>query len=564
MFKKFFSSQTLDSSNVGHASHPSYLTAKKGLMSWLSTVDHKRIGIMYFISIITFFFVSGVFAIWLRLELMELRVANATTDSYMISADFYNHLFTLHGAIMIFLVLIPSVPATLGNFLLPLMLGTKDVAFPKLNLFSFYIYLAGAIFFLYVLAAGGLDTGWTFYTPYSTETGTHVVAATLGAFILGFSSILTGLNFIVTVHKMRAPGLTWRKLPLFVWAIYATSIIQILATPILGVTVLLLALERLLGIGIFDSALGGDPILFQNFFWFYSHPAVYIMILPAFGILSELITIYSRKKIFGYSAIAYSSVGIAVIGFFVWGHHMFVSGQSPIATVFFSILTYGVAVPTAIKVFSWVATMYKGVIEFTTPMMYALSFLLLFLIGGLTGVFLGAISTDVHLHNTYFVVAHFHYVMMGGTLIAWLGGIYHWWPKVTGKRYNVFWGNLGCIIIFIGFNLTFFIQFVMGSKGMPRRYYDYLPEFHIYHVISTIGSWVLSLGLVIVLINWVASLVSGNRETLKNPCHGKSLEWTHTDIVPTEHNFETQPIVKDGPYDFDEMKAFSSQKHGGI
>ena len=563
MFKKLFSSQTLESSNTPQVGHPSYLTAKKGLLSWLATIDHKRIGIMYFISIITFFFVGGIFAIWLRLELMQPRVANPTTDSYMISADFYNHLFTLHGAIMIFLVLIPSIPATLGNFLLPLMLGTKDVAFPRLNLFSFYIYLAGALFFLYVLASGGLDTGWTFYTPYSTETGTQVVAATLGAFILGFSSILTGLNFIVTTHKMRAPGLTWKKLPLFVWAIYATSIIQILATPILGVTVLLLALERMLGIGIFDSALGGDPILFQNFFWFYSHPAVYIMILPAFGILSELITIYSRKKIFGYTAIAYSSVGIAVIGFFVWGHHMFVSGQSPIATVFFSILTYGVAVPTAIKVFSWVATMYKGVIEFTTPMMYAMTFLLLFLIGGLTGVFLGAISTDVHLHNTYFIVAHFHYVMMGGTLITWLGGLYHWWPKITGKRYNVFWGNLGCIIIFIGFNLTFFIQFIMGSKGMPRRYYDYLPEFHIYNVISTIGSWVLSLGLFIVLINWVASLVSGQRESLKNPCRGKTLEWTDTDILPTEHNFEIQPIVTDGPYDFDEMKDFSSPRHGG-
>lgn len=530
-----------------------YLNAKKGFLSWLFTVDHKRIGVMYFISIAVFFLVAGLFALLLRTELMQIRIPNATANSYMISADHYNEAFTFHGAIMVFLVIIPSVPATLGNFLLPLMIGAKDVAFPKLNLISFHLYIVGALFLVYTVAFGGLDTGWTFYTPYSTQTSTSVIAAVFGAFILGMASILTGVNFIVTVHKMRAPGMTWVKMPLFVWAIYATSVIQVLATPVVGVTLILVAVERLLGIGIFDSNLGGDPILFQNFFWFYSHPAVYIMILPGFGIISELVTIHSRKSIFGYKAVAISSIGIAVIGFFVWGHHMFTSGQSALASVFFSLLTYGVAVPTAIKVFSWVATLYKGSISFTTPMCYAFVFLFLFLIGGLTGIFLGSLSTDVHLHNTYFVVAHFHYVMMGGTLIAWIGGIYHWWPKITGKKFSQTWGNISAVVVFIGFNLTFFPQFVMGSRGMPRRYYDYLPEYYSFHLLSTIGSYILSIGLFIVLFNWIHSIFYGEKETLANPWKGKSMEWTETAVVPIEHNFERQPISKNGPYEFDEL-----------
>ncbi len=530
-----------------------YLNAKKGFLSWLFTVDHKRIGVMYFISIAVFFLVAGLFALLLRTELMQVRIPNATANSYMISADHYNEAFTFHGAIMVFLVIIPSVPATLGNFLLPLMIGAKDVAFPKLNLISFHLYIVGALFLVYTVAFGGLDTGWTFYTPYSTQTSTSVIAAVFGAFILGMASILTGVNFIVTVHKMRAPGMTWVKMPLFVWAIYATSVIQVLATPVVGVTLILVAVERLLGIGIFDSNLGGDPILFQNFFWFYSHPAVYIMILPGFGIISELVTIHSRKSIFGYKAVAISSIGIAVIGFFVWGHHMFTSGQSALASVFFSLLTYGVAVPTAIKVFSWVATLYKGSISFTTPMCYAFVFLFLFLIGGLTGIFLGSLSTDVHLHNTYFVVAHFHYVMMGGTLIAWIGGIYHWWPKITGKKFSQTWGNISAVVVFLGFNLTFFPQFIMGSRGMPRRYYDYLPEYYSFHLLSTIGSYILSIGLFIVLFNWIHSIFYGENETLPNPWKGKSMEWTETAVVPIEHNFEKQPISKNGPYEFDEL-----------
>lgn len=535
--------------SLSHSHSENYLNAKKGLWSWLVTVDHKRIAILYFVTISIFFLAGGFFAFLVRLVLLQKRIPDATATSYLLSADNFNQAFTFHGAIMVFLVLIPAIPAILGNFLLPLMVGAKDVAFPKLNLLSYYCFIAGALLLVYTVLFGGLDTGWTFYTPYSTQTPTAVVWAVSGAFLTGMSSILTGVNFIVTVHKMRAPGMTWKRMPLFVWSVYATSIIQILATPVVGITLVLLGLERLLGIGIFDSTLGGDPVLFQNFFWFYSHPAVYIMILPAFGIMSELITVHSRKTIFGYTAIAYSSIGIAVISFFVWGHHMFTSGQSPLATFFFSFLTYAVAVPTAIKMFSWVATLYKGSIQFTTPMYYALLFLFLFLIGGLTGIFFATLSVDVHLHNTYFVVAHFHYTMMGGTIIAWLGGMYHWWPKATGKEYSELWGKIACVCIFFGFNLTFLPQFVMGSRGMPRRYYDYLPEYWIWHALSTVGSWVLSLGLILVLCNWLHSIFFGKNLTDPNPWGARSFEWTETAVVPIEHNFDHQPIATHGPYD---------------
>jgi cytochrome c oxidase subunit I len=507
-------------------------------------VVHKRIALMYLVAVLSFFFIGGVFALLVRWELF-------TAGRDIIDADTYNKLFTLHGAIMVFLVIIPSVPATLGNFLIPLMLGAKDVAFPRMNLWSFYIYVFGALFLLYSIISGSFDTGWTFYTPYSTSTSTSVISATTGAFILGFSSIFTGLNFIVTIHKMRAPGQTWTKMPLFCWAVYATSVIQVLATPVLAITLCLLMVERTMGIGIFDPAMGGDPVLFQHFFWFYSHPAVYIMILPGFGVISEIITINSRKQIFGYKAVALSSVAIAVIGFLVWGHHMFVSGQSELINVVFSFLTYAVAVPTAIKVFSWVATMYKGVINLNAPMWYALSFLFLFSIGGLTGLFLGALSLDVHLTDTYFVVAHFHYVMMGGTIIAFIGGLHHWWPKMTGKMYNEPLAKAACFVIFFGFNLTFFTQFLLGSKGMPRRYYSYLPEYQTLHVISSIGSQVLGFGLVMTLICFIHSLAKGKRAP-RNPWNGMSLEWT-TETPPIEHNFHGQPVCEKGPYEFPEI-----------
>ncbi len=518
-----------------------FLTAKRGFLSWALTLDHKRIGIMYLVSVLLFFLVGGLLALAVRLELL-------TPKGDMFDADTYNRLFTLHGAIMVFLVIIPSIPAALGNIFLPLQIGAKDVAFPRLNLASFYIYVLGGLILLASIVVGAIDTGWTFYMPYAGQTHGAVAIAVLGVFVLGFSSILTGLNFIVTLHKMRAPGMTWNRMPLFLWALYATSIIQILATPVLAITLLLVALERWLGIGIFDPKLGGDPVLFQHFFWFYSHPAVYIMILPGFGIMSELVAVHAHKRIFGYRAVALSSVAIAIISFLVWGHHMFVSGQSEIASAIFSFLTFAVAIPTAIKVFSWVATLYGGSIALTTPMLYALIFLFLFTIGGLTGLFLGTLATDVHLHDTYFVVAHFHYVMMGGTLITFIGGIHHWWPKFTGKMYSERLGRIAALLVFVGFNLTFFPQFIMGARGMPRRYWEYLPEFETYHRLSTYGSWVLGAGLFLIGGYLLWSLFKGERAPA-NPWGGVSLEW-QTSSPPPEHNFHGQPVCTHGPYEF--------------
>jgi cytochrome c oxidase subunit 1 len=535
---------------VGHAD---YLSARSGFLSWAFTLDHKRIGVMYLWSVLGFFLIAGLLALAIRLELF-------TPEGNLFDPKTYNKVFTLHGALMVFVVIIPSIPAALGNIFLPIMLGAKDVAFPRLNLASFHIYVLGSLFLIYSIVAGAMDTGWTFYTPYSTKYGGAVISAVMGVFILGFSSILTGINFIVTVHKMRAPGLTWTRMPLFLWALYATALIQVLATPVLAITLLLLAMERWFGVGIFDPVLGGDPILFQHFFWFYSHPAVYIMILPGFGIISELVTVHAQKRVFGYKAIALSSVAIAVISFLVWGHHMFTSGQSEIAAAVFSFLTFAVAIPTAIKVFSWVATLWGGSIAINTPMMYALIFLFLFTIGGLTGLFLGTLATDVHLHDTYFVVAHFHYVMMGGTLIAFIGGLHHWWPKFTGKMYNEKLGIFASILVFIGFNLTFFTQFVMGSRGMPRRYHQYLPEFELWHQLSTVGSLILGLGLFITGGYLLHSLFRGAKAPL-NPWNAKSLEWTETTSPPVEHNFEGQPVVTHGPYDFDVIDESLGRAH---
>ncbi len=543
------STTTLDAA-TGHSHDETYINAKKGIKSWLVTVDHKRIGVMYLVTILTFFLAGGLLALGVRAELF--------TPEGNMDADTYNRMFTLHGAIMVFLVLVPAIPASFGNFVMPLMLGAKDVAFPKLNLASFYIYALGSCFLIYTILAGGVDTGWTFYTPYSSSTNTAVISAIGGAFILGFSSILTGLNFLVTIHKMRAPGMTWRKMPLFVWAIYATSVIQVLATPVIAITLFLLIFERAFGIGIVDPALGGDPILFQHFFWFYSHPVVYVMVLPAFGVISETVTIHSRKHIFGYTAIAASSVAIAAIGFVVWGHHLFVSGQSELTGTVFSFLTFGVAVPTAIKTCSWIATLYGGSVRWNTVMLYTLGFLWIFTIGGVTGLFLSTLATDVHLHDTYFVVAHFHYVMMGGVLFALICAMHHWWPKMTGKMFSEPLAKVTFIVVFIGYNLTFIPQFVMGSRGMPRRYHEYLPEFAIWHQLSTIGAFIFGLGLFMILGYLIKSLLSGDKAP-HNPWGGVSMEW-ETATPPIEHNFETQPICTHGPYDFPEIEV---SRHGG-
>ena len=531
--------------NPGYASDSeNYLKNTTGVLSWLFTLDHKRIGIMYLIGILTSFAAGGALALTIRAHLLD-------PDGWLFKGesanDIYNQVFTLHGAIMVFLFIIPSIPAALGNFLVPVMLGAKDVAFPRLNLSSFYLWVAGAIFFLCALLGSGLDTGWTFYTPYSTTTDTSVILATFGAFVLGFSSIFTGLNFIVTINTMRPPGMTWFKMPLFLWATYSTSIIQVLATPVLGITLLLLIAERTMKIGIFDPEFNGDPVTYQHFFWFYSHPAVYIMILPAFGIISELIAVHSHKHIFGYRFIAYSSVAIALLGFLVWGHHMFTSGMSALTTIIFSALTFTVSVPSAIKVFNWLATLYKGSISLTTPMCYALSFVFLFTIGGLTGLFLGVLSVDLHLHDTYFIVAHFHYVMMGGTLIAFLGGLFHWWPKMTGKMFSELGGRISCLIVFIGFNMTFLPQFVLGSRGMPRRYATYDPEFTTLHQWSSYGSFLLGIGLLIAGLVLLASLYNG-RKAPSNPWGAVTLEWQCTS-PPPYYNFARPPVVGD-PYDF--------------
>ncbi len=538
--------QNADALGSGFPAQPkeNYLTNGFSLKSWLLTKDHKRIAIMYLITISLFFMAGGIYASVIRLELL-------TPNTDLVNSATYNKVFTQHGILMIFFFLIPSIPAVLGNFLLPIMIGAKDLALPRINLLSLYIYWIGGGLTVYGLLQGGVDTGWTFYTPYSTTfSNSFVMVVGLGIFINGFSSILTGLNFIVTIHTMRAPGMTWFRLPLFVWAQYATSLVMILGTPVVAITVLLVAIERAVGVGIFDPAIGGDPILFQHLFWFYSHPAVYIMILPGMGVISELISNFSRKKIFGYEFIAFSSIAIAVFGFLVWGHHMFVSGQSIYAGLVFSFLTMVVAVPSAIKMFNWTTTLYKGSISYDTPMLYALGFMGLFLIGGLTGLFLGSVGLTVHLTDTYFVVAHFHYVMVGGQVIAYLGGIHYWWPKMTGRMYSEFWGKISAMLVFIGFNLTFFPQFILGYQGMPRRYASYPAELQVLNIFSTAGASVLGVGLVMPVIYLTASLINGKKAG-DNPWMLPGLEWRTSSPPPTE-NFDRTPVVTWEAYEFGE------------
>jgi cytochrome c oxidase subunit I len=521
-----------------------YLNADYSWKSWLFTTDHKRIALLYLVSITVMFFIGGFFAMLMRIELLTPR-------GDLVDSDTYNKLFTMHGIVMIFFFLIPSIPAVLGNFLIPIMIGAKDLAFPRINLLSWYIYIIGAIFTLSAVAAGGVDTGWTFYAPFSTSySNTYVVATAIGVFIAGFSSILTGLNFIVTIHKMRAPGMTWTRLPLFCWAHYATSLIQVLGTPVLAITIVLVAAERIAHIGIFDPAVGGDPILFQHLFWFYSHPAVYIMILPGMGVISELVTCFSRKRVFGYSFIAMASIAIAVIGFLVWGHHMFVTGQSVYAGMVFSMLSFLVAVPSAIKVFNWTATMYRGSISYQTPMLYAFGFIGLFTIGGLTGLFLATMAIDVHVTDTYFVVAHFHYVMVGGMVMAYLGGIHFWWPKITGRMYPEGWAKFAALVVFVGFNLTFFPQFILGYLGMPRRYHAYPPEFQVLNVMSSAGASVLGVGYLIPMIYMLWSLKYG-QPAGPNPWEAVGLEWTVPSPPPT-YNFEKTPVVTWEAYQYHE------------
>lgn len=525
-----------------------YLNVDHSLKSWLLTLDHKRIAILYMVSISLMFVLGGAAAAMVRIEL-------TSPHGLMLSNETYNKMFSAHGIIMVFFFMVPSIPAVLGNFCLPLMIGCRDLAFPKLNLLSWYLFTIGGIVALAAILGGGVDTGWTFYTPFSSVySNSNVVATIIGVFIAGFSSIATGLNFIVTVHKMRAPGLTWFRLPLFVWAIYATSVIIVLGTPVVAITLLLVVVERTLHLGIFDPALGGDPVLFQHMFWFYSHPAVYIMILPSMGVMSEVISAFCRKRIFGYKFVAFSSIAIAVFGFLVWGHHMFVSSQSVYAGMVFSVLSFMVAVPSAIKTFNWTATVYKGRVWFTAPMLFALGFMGLFVVGGLTGLYLACLATDVHLHDTYFVIAHFHYIMVGGAIMGYMAGLHFWWPKMTGKLYPENWAKLAAGIIFIGFNLTFFPQFILGWLGNPRRYHIYPEEFQVWHVLSSAGSSILAVGYMIPLFYLLWSLKYG-REAGRNPWGAVGLEWTHADSPPHPHNFHEVPIVTWEAYAYEEPEV---------
>jgi cytochrome c oxidase subunit 1 len=522
-----------------------YINDEYGVMSWLLTKDHKRIAILYLISITVMFLIGGAFAVMMRLELL-------TPEGDLLTSDTYNKMFTLHGIVMVFFFLIPVIPAILGNFILPIQLGAKDFAFPKINLLSWYLYMIAAAFGLYVIISGGVDTGWTFYTPFSTQySNTHVIGVTFAGFIAGFSSILTGLNFIVTIHRMRAPGLTWYRLPLFVWALYATSVVMLLATPVLAITLVMLMFEKFTGVGIFNPAIGGDPVLYQHMFWFYSHPAVYIMILPAMGVASEVVAAFTRKKIFGYRFVAFSSLGIAFLGFLVWAHHLFVAGISVYSALIFAFLSFFVAVPSAIKVFNWTATLYKASVSWATPMLYILGFIGLFTIGGVTGLFLAALGLDIHVHDTYFVVAHFHYVMVGGVVMAYLAGIHYWWPKITGRMYNEFWARLAALLVFVGFNLTFFPQFILGYLGMPRRYHAYAPEFQVLNVMSTAGASILAVGYLLPLVYLGYSLRFGRKAGV-NPWGAVGLEWT-TSSPPPKHNFHETPVVTWEAYDYPAM-----------
>src|SRR3954470_15123876 len=529
-----------------------FLNTNYGWKSWLLTTDHKRIAILYLVSITFMFFIGGFFATMIRMELL-------TPAGDLMTSDTYNKMFSMHGIVMVFFFLIPSIPATLGNFLIPMMIGAKDLAFPRINLLSWYIYMVSAGMMIYVILTGGVDTGWTFYPPFSTTySNSNVVLAGIAIFINGFSSILTGLNFIVTTHRMRAPGMTWNRLPLFVWSHYATSVIQVLGTPVIAITVLLVAIERLWHIGIFDPKVGGDPVLFQHLFWFYSHPAVYIMILPSMAVMSEVITCFSRKRIFGYHFVALASIGIAVLGFLVWAHHLFVAGISAYAALVFSLLSYFVAVPSAIKVFNWTATMYKGSITYSTPMLYAFGFIGLFTMGGMTGLFLASLGIDVHVTDTYFVVAHFHCIMVGGALMAYLGGMHFWWPKISGRLYPEGWARLAALIVFIGFNLTFFPQFILGYLGMPRRYYQYSPEYQVLNVLSTAGATVLAVGYLLPMVYFLWSMRYG-KPAPDNPWNAAGLEWK-TASPPTTFNFEVEPVVTWEAYNYDEIDAGAKQE----
>ena len=532
-----------DTAHSGESAYRGYLDEgdREGILGWILSTDHKRIGVLYLGCMMVLFLVAVTIAVLMRVEQLS-------TSAPAFSAQTYNAFFTVHGVIMIFMFVIPGLPAVFGNFFLPILIGARDVAFPRLNLLSWYFFVLGSLLAILSLftGSGAPDTGWTFYAPYSLRTGTNVTLAVFAVFVLGFSSILTGLNFLTTIHRLRAPGMGWTRMPLFAWSLYGTAWIQVLATPIIGVTLLLVIVERVFGIGVFDPSKGGDPLLYQHLFWIYSHPAVYIMILPAMGAITEIIPTFAHRTIFGYKAIAYSSIAIAAVGSLVWGHHMFTSGMGEVANMLFSLFTFLVAIPSAIKVFNWTSTLYKGSIELKPPMFFALSFIFLFSIGGLTGLIQGALNVNTHLHDTYWIVGHFHYVMFGGTVFGFFSALLYWFPKMFGRMYNEKVAFLSWVPIFIGFNVLYFTMLVLGYMGMPRRYYTHLPQFHTAHVIATVGAFILVAGLVLFLANFAIALFKG-KPAPQDPWGGKTLEWT-IPTPPPKENFRQIPVVTHGPY----------------
>jgi cytochrome c oxidase subunit 1 len=513
------------------------------LVEWMMSTDHKRIGIMYLGALLSFFSIGVLIGLLMRLNLIS--------PGWLVNAQTYNELFTVHGLIMIFLFIIPGIPVAFGNFFLPILIGARDVAFPRLNRLSWWLYVTGAAIILLSLFIAGKppDTGWTFYAPYSIRTPTSISVAVLGVFILGFSSILTGLNFVTTIHRLRAPGMGWFRMPAFCWTLYATGWVQMLATPVLAITLVFIILSRVFGVGFFDPAKGGDPILFEHLFWTYSHPAVYIMVLPAMGIISEVIPVFSRRSLYGYVAVCLSALGIAIIGYAVWGHHMFTSGMSDTARVLFSFITFLVAVPSGVKIFNWIATLYKGSVSLDAPLIFALSFIFLFSIGGLTGLIIGSLAPNIHVHGTYFIVAHFHYVMFGGAGFAILAGLHYWFPKMFGRMYSQRLAKVGWLVLFIGFQFLYFSMFLLGYKGMPRRYFDYPAQYRPLHIVSTVGSWILFAGLIIIFANLIRSLFKGETAP-RNPWGGKTLEW-QIPSPPPRGNFRKMPVVSDTPYDYE-------------
>ena len=528
----------------GQGSYLDYKGKHKGIFAWILSTDHKRIGILYMVALLSWFLVGMTLGGLIRIELL-------TPQGTIVGPQTYNAFFTLHGVIMLFIFVIPGIPAVFGNFFLPIMIGAEDVAFPRLNLLSWYLYITGGLLIILAifLPGGAPDTGWTFYIPYSVRTSTNMIITLTAVFILGFSSILTGLNFITTIHRLRAPGMGWFKMPLFSWGLYATGWIQVIVTPVVGITLLLVIVERVFHVGIFDPSLGGDPILFQHLFWIYSHPAVYIMAVPAMGVISEIIPTFSHRTIFGYKFIAYSSLAIALFGSLVWGHHMFAVGMSQSADFVFSLLTFMVAIPSAIKVFNWTATLYKGSIQLDPPMLYALAFIFLFTIGGLTGMIQGALSLDIHLTDTYFIVGHIHYVVFGTAGFGIFAALHYWLPKMIGKMYNKKVGKVAFWFVFTGFNVLYFPFFIMGWLGMPRRSYHYLPQFQVYHIISTVGSWIMIFGILLMFYNLLKSVINGPRITERNLWGGETLEWSVA-TPPPFTNFEKIPDVVSGPYEY--------------